>query len=71
MGKNTEYTVLVCLTLSLPCLCCCLNKMYIRLFPYMSTRINNSVLCSRPVNCLHAELGISETDVAGSDHVMN
>ena len=37
----------------------------------ISVQMKNSVLCSRPVNCLHAGLGISETDVAGSDHVMN
>lgn len=37
----------------------------------LSVRINNRVLSCKPVNCLHAGLGISETDVAGSNHVMN
>lgn len=37
----------------------------------MSVQINMGALSSRPVNCLHAGLGISETDVAGSNHVMN
>lgn len=36
-----------------------------------SLQVNNQVPSSRPVNCLHARPWLSETDVAGSSHVMN
>lgn len=37
-----------------------------------NVQVNKSCfLSSRPVNCVHTGTGISETDVAGSNHVMN
>lgn len=38
----------------------------------LSVQINSRVLSSRPINCVHAGMGMSEMwDVAGSNSVMN